>query len=872
MQTPKLPGPARVILRLLPADDRDVVYGDFLQSHAEHRRRSGKGAAWIRTCADVVLFFAVFTWSTNVRSFLEVIGALGEVRIAVRRLFRERVSTATSLLILGFGMAVATSVFSVLYAVVLSPLPFDAPDRLVVVWTGHAREVALDGNSYQNMASWSEAPSLAETGFFYRPEFTQRTVTGGSTPYRVQIGAVDAGFFSTLGVAPVLGRAIEPEDELTRAPVVVLSHDFWLRVFGGDASAIGATIELDGSMSSVIGVMPRELSLPMAGTQLWEPHSRWTAYPDSLGPRTEDLFGMVGRLTPAASLPTLRAELAAIDRDLASSYPAGFDGYTAVAGPLVDEVVGTDIRDSIWLIVAAAVALFFSVSANVGQLWTTRGLGRAHELAVRSALGASRGRLGGMMFLEAALLSLAAAVLALSLAGPLLEVLVGRIPIRIPRIEEVGLQPPVVVFTLLVGTLTPPLVALVPMVRASFPRLVVASGRAPGLGGRGGARTVLAVSQLGLATVLVVTGSVLVRSLDRAATGDRGVDTEGAWVARVTLPSEGYPTSEERWRFFNGFAGEVGALNGVQDVAVLSDFVIRRHAAAELHVPDRDSPADIAVMADAVLPGFEDALGLRLVSGRALTTDDRWRTGNGWPVAVNRTLAERVWPGQDAVGQEFMLGSRREGKPWFRVVGVVEDDRRRGLDRATWGHMYHVLVNDGMDIVVRTESEAASLRLVIDRLRSIDPTIASPVFVPAAELLDETIALRRTLTWLVSFAGLSTVALALLGVFGLLTEGVAARRSEIGLRVALGAGRRAIVLSVLRRGMVLTAVGVGVGLVGAMGTGLIVREFTFETSAWDPLSMLATAVTIGALVAVATVVPAHRAATIDPVRAIQAEP
>ncbi len=874
MRESALPRAARALLRLIPPRHREHAGGDLEEAHRARLANGSGSVAWVATVLDAGLVAGALAWVTLMEGTGARLKLAHEARSAVVGLWRSRGLSVLSVSVLAIGIGATAANLSLLQTVVLSSLPYEDADRLVTIWTWSELDGARDGSSYLNVSDWAAStPSLESVGLYYRPEFTQRTVTGVARPYRIQVGAVDGSFFAAVGARPILGRALTAGDGRLRAPVVVLSHAFWTRSFGASPDVLGQTIELDGRRRRIVGVMGQEVELPRAGTQLWEPHSLWTGFPDDLGNRQDDEFGVLARMSAEATLDGVQAELDAVSLRLSELYAEHNEGRRAVARPLREEVTGADLPHALWLLLAASLGLLVAACANVGQLWLSRGLARTRELTVRAALGASRRRLTALLLIEAGILSLIAAGLGLWLADACLGLVRALSPSDIPRIREVDLS--LVVVGVAVGTSTGVALIVSWLPAAHLSRIQPGQALRSGVhgalsGSRHLSRTVFVVAQLTLATFLVVSGALLFRSLQTAVSADPGVETDGLAVARLSLPAESYPDLDAVWAFFDQAVRRVESVPGVSSAAAVEDFLHKRNTANEIHTRNEEQPfRGLRVISDGVTPGAVRTLGLRLVSGSALEARDRWGAGEDRPLLINERLAEGLWPGEEPIGRELMLGRYDPAKPWNRVVGVVETDRRRGLDEDPIGQVFFVLPFHDMDFLIRAslplEQVAGPVR---DAISSVDPDLAVADLIPARHLLDRTIRLRRAQAYLVAISALGTVALAMIGVFGILAESVVARRSEIGVRMAVGARTTKVVGLVLRDGLALAVGGVALGVLGALLGGSFLRAYLFGIEPWDWVALTLAVATILALSGIASAVPAWRAARVDPVRAL----
>lgn len=792
---------------------------------------------------------------------------------------RTPTTTALSVAILCVGVGGASLIFSLVYGTLLRPLPYDGAERTVVVWTLNTRQDQIDGSSYLNMADWeARSRTVEQWAFYVRPNFTDRTLTGDGEPARIQVGAVDARFFRLLGVAPLLGRAFTVQEERSRAPVVVLSHALWSDRFGRDPGVLSKTLELDGQPRRIVGVMPPDLQLPSPGTLAWEPHSLLTGWPDDPGGRRTDAFVALAKLLPGTSVEAARSELAAIAADLRAEFPDDNQDLGVLIRPLLDELTGQELPRTLWLLQSAALLVLLAVAANLGHLWLVRGLSRRQELAVRMALGAPRGRLVRLLFAEGAILTVLGTVSGLALAALLRPPLLRMLSPVLPRSMDVGLQPLVLAATsgaaLLVGAF------------ASLSSARLATRVSPGLSVSDPARAVaprvgrrlrvgFVVIQMALAVSLVLGAGVLLKSLRAVEQVDTGMDLANVLVGRVELPRSRYTDPESRGRFPRDVVARLEEMPGVEAAGAVSDFLFHRFPDASV-TPEGGALDDAAgrapIMADFVVPGYFRAVGTPLTRGRALEDADDVEPGAQRPVVVNEAFARTFWPGQDALGRRFQWGTYREDKAWMVIVGISADARRGGLDRPAIPQAFLIRSDTNWDLTVRVAGDPlAAVPLLRQAVHDVDPAVALSWIAPGATLVDRGLRPWRLRSGVGLLAAGLVVTLALLGMYGLLNEGVLSRRFEIGLRLALGASPRAVGAGVLRQAMAYAALGLAAGVTFTAVVSRALSSFLYGVSPLDPATLLSGAVGLLGVAALVSWLPARHATRIDPARCLSAD-
>lgn len=810
-----------------------------------------------------------------------------DLKSAARGLLRTPGFTLAAVAALALGVGATSAVFTVVKAVLLEPLPYDQPDRRVLIWSRWTRfektwlsdQEILD---YRRLASTMTAVSGWDT--------TQQNLTGDVDPLRVGVGRVTANTFAVLGARPLLGRDFTPEDDRPNAaPVAVLGYPLWQSHFGGESAVIGRRIVLDDRPVEVVGVMPPGFRLPTdftedaaEPTQLWRP----LQIDEQETARGSHGYYAAAVLAPGQTAASASDELRAITRGLTAQglYPEAMQ-FSAFAVSLDDEIRGP-VRPAMWLLTAAVACLLLIACANVATLLMVRADARVREVAVRTAIGASAARLVRQFLVESALLATAGALLGLGLAAAAIRLLLAIDPTSLPPLAPVRLDGTVVLVTLLAGIATTLVVGVLPALRALRVNLVesLREGGAQATEGRARHRVrgALVVGEVALAVVLVIGAGLMGRSLAALGRVPLGFDPNGVLTLRVSLPQARYETSEAVVSFYRQLLDDVRGLSGVTAAGLVRALPLATTigdwgAVVDGYVPPPGTNAkgDWQVVSD----GAFEAMGMRLREGRWLTRAD---TATSQPVmVVNEAMARAYWPEGRAVGGRLRLGGPASTRPWATVVGVVADERHNGVTAAAKEKFYAphaqwtTLTNNvvrSVFLVVRTPADpmafAGPVRAAVRRL---DGALPVANVRPMSEVVATALATPRlTGVLLGSFAVLASV-LAVVGLYGLLSYLVARRTHEIGIRLAIGAERRQVLMLVLGHGLALAGAGVTLGLLAALGATRTMRSVLYAVAPVDVPTFAAVAIGLLVVAAMASLIPALRAVRVSPVVALRAE-
>ena len=812
---------------------------------------------------------------------------LTDLRYALRTLAKSPGFTFVALLTLGLGIGANAAIFSVVQGVLLRPLPYQEPERLVRVLHTHAEQGVMDGafspqdfDDLTRELAGPRGPWERLGAYFFTPGQSGMTLTGEGEPRRLEAAMVSAGFFPALGVEAARGRTLRPEENVPGADrVVLLSDRLWRRSFGADPRIVGGTLRLDGEAYTVAGVMPPSFQFPAREVDVWAPISL-IAEDDIPHRRSLRWMHVVGRLRPGTSLERADVQTDALLARLAAAYPDSNEGWSAGrVVPLHEALVG-DVRPALVVLLAAVAGVLLIACANLANLLLARATTRGRELAVRAALGAGRRRLVRQLLIESVVLALAGGALGLLLAAWGVDALVALAAGDLPRPDEVRPDAGVVAFTFGLSLLTGLAFGLLPAFRASrlagLHEVLKIRGRsgAPVRGGGGGrgrslARNGLIVAETALAVVLLVGAGLMLRSFRALLDVDPGFRAENVLSLSLNFPD----TIEEgrRAALRAEIIRRVEALPGV--IAAGGAKTLPLGGGGEPYgfsVPGRSGAlAEVQPQAGGfiVTPGYFRALGIPVLAGRAFTERD----GEEHPViVVNRALARQVWPGEPAVGKTLMLGEFR-----LEVVGVVGDVRSAGLAADPGSAVYipsTLAPRSTMKLFVRTASDPLALAgAVRETIWQVDRDLPISDVAALPQVVAEDVARPRFLSVLLALFGALALTLAAVGLYGVVAYGVGQRTHEIGIRMALGAGRGRVLRGVVGQGMGWTLLGLALGLAGAFAATRLLAGLLFGVAPTDAVTFAGVALLLAAAAALASWVPARRAAATDPLTALRSE-
>jgi putative ABC transport system permease protein len=802
---------------------------------------------------------------------------LADLRYATRLLCRAPGFTLTVVTVLALGIGANAAVFSALDHIVIRPLPYRDPDRLGMV--------------AEDFSAFGMPKNRVSPATFYDWQRRTRAFAGlaalrvsvmnlaeSGAPEQVLGAAVTANLLPLLGVPPLVGRVLAPDEEGPRHRVVVLSERIWRSRLGGDPRAVGQSIRMSDEPYTIVGVMPAGVHFPDGDTDFWVPIGLG---PDQLGARNSHYLRVVGRLRDGVSWAAARDDMHEIGRQLAREYPETNARVGVVVTPLAEEVTA-ESGHALTLLLGAATCVLLIACANVANLLVARASRREREIAVRLAIGASRGRIVGQLLTESALLAAAGGAAGLLVARWSLGALARFVPPALSGTIELRLDSRVLIFTIVATAATALLFGTAPALQAASRDIAENLKVAIGSGGRRRSarlRHSLVVAEIAIALVLLAGATLLVDSLVRLRGVDPGFRSDHLLTASIAVPYPKYADAARRQRFYSDMLSHVRALPGVERAGLTSDLPYRSRANyMSLTVEHQPAPGGLGqdALFRLVSADYLQTMGAKLRAGRFLTDAD---DADAMPaVVVNDALAQQYWPGQSALGRRIDTGTGDGAALWMTVVGVVEDVKERGLDYGPKPAVYVPFTQTTIaffqpsEIAVRTRVPPLELAYALQRaVWSVDPQQPVSMIRTMDDIVDEELENRQQMSWLLgAFAALALV-LAIMGIYGVLSYLVAENRREIGLRIAIGATSGAVIRAILARSAALTAAGLAVGLAGAAATTRWLGSLLYGVSPVDPVVLASVSILLAAVSLLASFLPARRAAAIDPMVALRAE-
>jgi putative ABC transport system permease protein len=814
-------------------------------------------------------------------------GFTRNLRQAARLLLKSPGFTIAAVVTLALGIGANTAIFSLIKTVMLQPLPYRDPQELVMVWNAAHRNEATWLSNRELLSYREESRSFAQLAAYVE---TDANVTGGQDPERVRAAAVTANVFDTLGVTPLLGRSFAAgEDGPGAALSVILGYSLWQRRFGGASDIVGKTLQISGRPRTVIGVMPASVRLPVdyratRPSELWFP---LVIDPADLGQWGSRSNFVVGRLAPGVKPASATSELEVIARRWIS---AGFvkdngDGSLFRSAIPVQEFVTGDVRRPLLVLLGAVGVVLLVACANVANLLLARADARRREVAVRTALGARRGDIVRQLLTESVLLSSVGGLAGLALARAAIQILATFRPAGLPRVEEAAIDPVALLFTAGLSIATGLIFGLVPALQLS--RLGVST--VLNESGRGGAhgkvrhvvRRGLVVAQLAFSVVLVVGAGLLLRTLIALNQIDLGFNPDRVLTAQLQLTPTDYPDDADVIGFYRQVTERLERLPGVTATGAVRMLPLTRTIGdwsitiegRPLATPNENPNADY----QSATPGYFHTVGTTLLRGRLLTSADR--EDAPLVVVINDTMAQRYWPGQDAIGKRFQMGGIGTTRPPMAIVGIVRTSRHNAVVEEPRAEMYlpHAQLprsvggpGRGLAIVVKTEQHPLTavtpLREVV---RSIDPNLPLADVRTLDDITARALAAPRFAAWLLGLFAALALTLAAIGTYATISLLVAERAQEIGIRIALGAERNTILRWVLREGLVLAAGGIALGVVGALLLSRVLETLLYGVQALDLVTFTTVPIVLVVVAVLAALTPARRAASMDPAIALR---
>jgi len=897
-------------LRLRAGAELDAAWAECVRRERARLGLAGVAYAWFRIVIDAVIS-AIVRWAdvrrsrriaaqqvppqprgdSSMNSFIQ------DIRHAIRRTRRAPGFSFVVVITLAITIGATTAIFSVVNAVLLRAMPYPDPDRLVIVYQGMPKAtLALIGFSAPDFAEFEKRAASFETVAAYGNK--EYELSGVARPDRVIGARVSAALFDTLGVAPALGRAFTREEDNGRQPVVILNDSLWRRHFGADRSVLGQSIMLDRRPYTIVGVMPRGFVFPNRGASFNnDPADLYV--PISFTNRELTAFAsmynktVVARLKRGVTVSAAEAEARTITRQIVPEvYPADLRQIelTAYVIPIRDETVGR-IQTTLYVLFAAMAVVLLIACADIANLMLTRAAAREHEMAVRVAMGAGRGRIARQVLVETAVLALCGGILGVLLAWWATGVLVSQAPPTIPRTSEIGIDARVLLFSFAVSVFAAILCGVLPAWEAAR------GGRGSSLkeGGRGGTSSLrqrrvfgtLVVAQFTLAVILLVAGGLLLRSFSRLMAVDPGFRADHVLTLATSLPAAAYRTGADIRAFYGRLFDRVSTLPGVTAAAGSTSLPLsvreRRAFTIELQ-PPASAEVPHVVAHDWVVGPYFETLGIELKRGRLLRPDDTAATER--VVVINETMARLFWPGQDPVGQLIAWGGPSAHAPWMRIVGIVGDVKQGALNTETvqqtylpWPQVDDAFIAENvvgalrsLKISIRTSLDPESLTAAVRaQIHDIDPSLPISQIQTMSQVVNLSVGPQRFNTLLLStFAGVALL-LAAIGIAGVLATSVSRRTQEMGVRLALGAQHGDLVRMVVTQGMALALVGLTIGLAAAFVLTRWLSALLFQVTPRDPVTFGTVAFVLVGVALGACYVPARRAMRVDPIVALRYE-
>lgn len=795
------------------------------------------------------------------------------LRNTFRQVKRNPGFFAIALAVLALGIGANTAIFSAVEGVLLHPLPYSDPNRLVMVWEdssyiGFAHNTPALGN----FVDWRAQNQVFTDMVAMR--FSNAAFTGGQEPEQLLGRRVMPNFFDILGVQPALGRPFTAEEDAAKTKVVVLSYSLWQRRYHGDSSVLGRSILMDGEATTVVGVMPRGFFFPDREAAYWIPAS---FTPEELARRTHHNLEVFARMKSGITVERAQHDMDVVAKRLQQQYPATNTNVGAVVVPIREQYAG-DTATGLWVLQVAAVLVLLIACSNLANLLLARATGRKREIAVRLALGASRGQIAAQLVTESLLLSVCGGIAGLLIGRVCWSVFENLVPSQITG-NGFALSAPLLVFTAVVSILAGLFFGVIPALRATdvpIQESLKEGGRAGESRGGMRLRDSLVVAQFAMAFALLVGAALMIETLWNLRSVDLGFRSDHLLTMAVPLPNKKYDTNEKKRAFYRDVLDRVRVLPGIKNVGFGSDAPFTSIGDTEGYAVE-GAPAPLPgqendALYREVTAGYLETIGGTLKEGRFL--EDRDIESAQQVVVVNEFLAKRHWPGQDPLGKRLKLTGPKE--TWRTVVGVVKDIRERGLLLDMKPAVY-VAVNQvdrpGADfLVVRTAQDPAAMANSLrGAVWAVDADCAVAYIRTMDQLVAENVADReRPMTLLGIFAGLALV-LACLGVYGVLAYSVAQRTREIGVRMALGARPLDVTRMLLGRGLRLSGIGLALGAAMAAGLGVLLRTLLVGVTPLAPAVYAGTATTLVVVALAACLIPAQRAARVDPVVALRDE-
>jgi putative ABC transport system permease protein len=792
---------------------------------------------------------------------------MNDLKIAFRQLIKSPGFSTVVILTLGLGIGACTSIFSVVNRVLLQPLRYYHPEQLVELYDSYLPLYPRFSVAPGNFDEWlRESQSFSQLAAV---SYTSMNLTGVGDPIRIKdVRRITTNYLSTVGVRPVLGRDFLPGDATSGdTDVMIISDSFWADHFGRRPDVVGTTVRLDNRMFTVVGVAPKSLSRPDVLVPMHLSQADWADH----GPHYLDV---VGRLKQGVTLSQARAELALISSRIATELPSTNKGWGVKIVTLTEETTGF-LRTPLYTLLAAVGFLLVMACVNVANLLMVRGTARSREMAIRSAIGGNRFLIVRQLLVEHMFLAFAGGLLGMILSEWAIRVLIKLAPADMPRLDEITIDGWALAFSLGVALVSGLVFALVPAFQASrvdLNSVLKEGGRGSSEGtGRHRLRSALIVAELALAVILMVGSSLVMRSFVRIMKVDPGFRADGAVMVDIALPDNKYDTDAKQSAFGTRVAEGLVAIPGVTSAGITRSMPFHNDFQQTFKIKGTDfAPGEQPTLFYySVSPGYFNAMGITLVRGRFFSDND---TATSQPIAIiSETTARQFFPGVDPLGKLIHI-TNGPGQ-WSEIVGVVKDVKQFGLDDRSQPAGYEAFAQrpfSDMTCVIRTAGSqtelASSVRKVVS---SVDPLVPIDSLLPVTDVVRRSVASQMFAMKILVFFSVAALLLAVLGIYGVMSNAVAQRTGEIAVRMALGAAPRSVIWLVLRQGALLSALGIAIGIATSIGMSRFIASMLFEIQPTDPISLAAASMILGGAALAVCLWSATRAAQIQPVRALR---
>jgi predicted permease len=808
------------------------------------------------------------------RAFAVVETIAQDIRYALRTLRKNPGFTTSSVAVLALAIGANTAMFSVLDAVILQPLPYRSPEQLAMLWTEIPSQNAREGRTaYQNIEEWRrQTKSFVDLAV---SDPTSVTLTTGTETQQMTVSRVSANYFPLLGIQPLHGRMFSAEEVEQRQRLLVIGYRFWQTRFGGSPDAIGASIQIDGMASRIIGILPEHSLLNNA---IWEPHTMFPDWEARRAARGAGPWFVIGRLHPNVTIEQAQAEMNTIARRLDASAPPAARNLGVAVVPLSLQMTGPQTRLALWMLAGTVFCVLLIAAANVAGLSLARSVSREKEIAIRAALGASRGRIVRQLLAESLTLAVLSGVLGLLVADAGVRLILAFKPEGVARLDQVGLHPQVLAGALAFCILTGLLVGLAPaitMARRSLRSSSQEGGRSIAGGVTAGAiRRALVVTEFALAIMLLAGTGLLVRSLWALQSVDPGFNSERVLLMHFSSPPSRLPA--QRADFQQRILERIEALPGVESAGLIGDVFIGGNPEVVVTTEGNEGTHSerMRFRSDEISAGFFKVMGTPLQKGRLFSAQD----GPEAPrvAIVNETMARRLWPGRDPIGRRFKFGPADSKAPWRTVVGVAGDMRRQGLEKDPIPQMFEPLAQNssrGGNVLVKTAATdpLAMSGVLQAAVRDVDRNTLVYGVATLQERLAGSLVQRKFQTALLIAFSVAALLMAAIGIYGLIQYSIAMRTHEIGIRMAIGAQADEIFRMIIGEGMKLSLTGLCIGLIGAIWVGRATANLLFGVTSHDPVTFLSVSLLLTVVALTACYFPARRAMKVEPVIALRQE-